>query len=146
MATSTVGSLVTEKVADPPVTAAPATDWSPLPVTRYTVEPATIDGDDTVTLIAGKLPVTFTPFSNTPKPKVTTTDPPPVGTTADDEASVITTWTGPVKAPAGTVAPMLAVPTVADAVPPPGWTVVVEATVPARPVAVPPTPGAAAGV
>ena len=63
--------------------------------------------------------------------------------TADDEASVATTCTAPVKVPAGTVTVIVALPTVALAVPPLGWMVVVDTTLPGRPVAVPPGVGAA---
>jgi hypothetical protein len=41
---------------------------------------------------------------------------------------------------------MVALPTVPVATPPPGWMVVVEATVPASPVAVPPGVGVPPGV
>ena len=81
-----------------------------------------------------------------PIPKVTIALPPPGGVTADELASVMTTWTAPVNAPAGTVAVTVELPTVPVATPPPGWTVVVEATVPASPAAVPPGVGEPAGV
>ena len=105
-----------------------------------------MEGEVTVTVIAGKLPVTLTPLAKMPIPNVTTGVPPPGGVTAEDVASVSTNWTGPVNAPAGTVATMVALPTVAVAVPPLGWMVEVDATVPASPVAVPPTAGVPAGV
>jgi hypothetical protein len=105
-----------------------------------------MDGEVTVTVIAGKLPVTLTPLLKIPIPNVTTGLPPPGGVTAEEVASVSTNWTGPVKAPAGTVATIVALPTVAVAVPPLGGMVVVDATVPGRPVAVPPTAGVPGGV
>ena len=70
--TSMTGSLVMVKTADPLVTWAPLTDWSPDPVTRYTVDPAVMAGERTVTVMGGKDPVSFTPCRYTPNPKVTT--------------------------------------------------------------------------
>jgi hypothetical protein len=61
--TSTVGSLVMVKVTDPAFTTAPLTACRPEPVTKYTVDPAVIDGEETVTVTAGKVPVTLVPFS-----------------------------------------------------------------------------------
>jgi CBS-domain-containing membrane protein len=105
-----------------------------------------IEDEVTVTVMAGKLPVTLVPFSKMPMPKVTTMVPPDEGVTAELVASVMTTCTGPVKAPAGTEAVIVALPTVPVAVPPLGWMVVLVTTVPASPVAVPPVVGLAAGV
>jgi hypothetical protein len=123
VATSATGSLVMVIVADPSLTAAPLTDWRVEPVTKYTVEPAVIDGEVMVTVTAGNVPVTFVPLTKKPIPKVTTEAAPPGGVTEDVDASVTTNWTGPVKAPAGTVAKTVVPPSVALAVPPLGWIV-----------------------
>ena len=108
---STTGSLVMENVADPLVTEAPLTACRPLPVTKYTVEPAVIEGEDTVTVMAGNVPVTLFPFSKMPTPKVTMVLP-AEEVTDEAVASVRTTCTGPVNAPAGTDTLIVAVPTV----------------------------------
>ncbi len=61
--TSTTGSLVMEKLAEPAWTDAPVAACSPLPVTRYTVEPAVMAGEVMVTRMAGNVPVTFDPLT-----------------------------------------------------------------------------------
>jgi hypothetical protein len=73
-------------------------------------------------------------------PNVATPLDPEGGATLDAVASVMVSWTGPVNAPEGTVAVMVAVPIVASAVPPLGWMVVEETTLPGKPVAVLPVP------
>jgi hypothetical protein len=146
VATSTIGSLVIVNVADPSVTESPLTACSPPAVTKYTVVPALIDGEFTVTVIAWKVAVSLLPFSKIPTPKVTAGVPPPGGVTDEEDASVMTTCTGPVNVPAFTVTVIVEFPIVALAVPPLGWMVVLVTTVPARPLAVPPGVGAGLGV
>ncbi len=61
-ASSTVGSLVTVKVADPFDTVAPLTAWSTPFTTKSTVVADVMEGFVIVTFTGAKLPDTFVPF------------------------------------------------------------------------------------
>jgi len=72
-------------------------------------------------------------------PNETTTEFPETLPGELDVASVMTSCTGPLKALGGTVTLIVLLPTTPEPLPPVGWMVVVETTVPATP-PVPPVP------